>query len=50
MFVPFFYMGVVIAMRHNPNPVIKTFYERLLERGKPKKLAYLLFINYTKNG
>ena len=31
------YMGAVVAMRHNP--VIKTFYERLVERGKPKKLA-----------
>jgi transposase len=31
------YMGAVVAMRHNP--VIKAFYERLLERGKSKKLA-----------
>ncbi len=34
---PQLYMGAVVAMRHNP--VIKTFYERLVERGKPKKLA-----------
>jgi transposase len=31
------YMGAVVAMRHNP--VIKAFYERLLGRGKSKKLA-----------
>lgn len=31
------YMGAVVAMRYNP--VIKTFYERLVERGKSKKLA-----------
>ncbi|GBD52819.1 IS110 family transposase [Microcystis aeruginosa NIES-298] len=31
------YMGAVVAMRHNP--VIKTFYERLVGRGKSKKLA-----------
>jgi transposase len=31
------YMGAVVAMRHNP--VIKAFYERLVERGKSKKLA-----------
>lgn len=31
------YMGAVVAMRHNP--VIKAFYSRLIERGKPKKLA-----------
>jgi transposase len=31
------YMGAVVAMRFNP--VIKTFYQRLVERGKPKKLA-----------
>ncbi len=31
------YMGAVVAMRHNP--VSKTFYARLVERGKPKKLA-----------
>lgn len=31
------YMGAVVAMRHNP--VIKTFYDRLVERGKSKKLA-----------
>ncbi len=30
-------MGAVVAMRHNP--VIKVFYERLVERGKSKKLA-----------
>jgi len=31
------YMGAVVAMRHNP--VIKSFYQRLVERGKSKKLA-----------
>jgi len=31
------YMGAVVAMRHNP--VIKAFYERLVSRGKSKKLA-----------
>ena len=31
------YMGAVVAMRHNP--VLKVFYERLVERGKSKKLA-----------
>lgn len=31
------YMGAVVAMRHNP--VIKAFYQRLVERGKSKKLA-----------
>lgn len=31
------YMAAVVAMRHNP--VIRTFYERLLEAGKPKKVA-----------
>jgi transposase len=31
------YMGAVVAMRHNP--IIKDFYERLVERGKSKKLA-----------
>ncbi|BCU11141.1 hypothetical protein MAN88_17050 [Microcystis aeruginosa] len=31
------YMGAVVAMRHNP--VIKAFYERLVGRGKSKKLA-----------
>jgi transposase len=31
------YMGAVVAIRHNP--VIKTFYDRLVQRGKPKKLA-----------
>ena len=31
------YMGTVVAIRHNP--IIKDFYERLLSRGKPKKLA-----------
>ncbi|MBU7585239.1 MAG: IS110 family transposase [Nostoc sp. TH1S01] len=31
------YMGAVVAMRHNP--VIKAFYERLVARGKSKKLA-----------
>jgi len=31
------YMATIVAMRHNR--VIKTFYERLLVRGKPKKVA-----------
>ena len=31
------YMGAVVAIRHNP--VIKAFYERLVQRGKSKKLA-----------
>jgi transposase len=31
------YMGAVVAMRHNP--AIKVFYERLVKKGKPKKLA-----------
>jgi transposase len=31
------YMGAIVAIRHNP--IIKSFYERLVERGKPKKLA-----------
>jgi transposase len=31
------YMGAIVAMRYNP--IIKAFYERLVERGKPKKLA-----------
>jgi len=30
-------MGAVVAMRHNP--IIKAFYDRLVERGKSKKLA-----------
>jgi len=31
------YMGVLVATRHNP--VIRTFYQRLLAAGKPKKVA-----------
>ena len=31
------YMGALVASRHNP--VIRAFYQRLLEAGKPKKLA-----------
>ena len=31
------YMVAVVAMRRNP--VLKIFYERLVESGKPKKLA-----------
>ena len=31
------YMATLTAVRHNP--VIKTFYERLLQAGKPKKVA-----------
>ena len=31
------YMGALVATRHNPT--LKTFYQRLLQAGKPKKLA-----------
>ena len=31
------YMAALVASRHNP--VIKHFYDRLLEKGKPKKVA-----------
>ncbi len=31
------YMGAIVAMRHHPT--IKAFYDRLVERGKSKKLA-----------
>ena len=31
------YMGTLVATKHNP--VIKAFYQRLLQAGKPKKLA-----------
>lgn len=31
------YMGAIVAIRHNP--IIKAFYDRLVERGKSKKLA-----------
>jgi transposase len=31
------FMGALVAKRHNP--VIRAFYERLLEKGKPKKVA-----------
>lgn len=31
------YMGAIVAIRHNP--VIHAFYQRLLQRGKPKKVA-----------
>ena len=30
-------MGALVASRHNP--VIRSFYQRLLAAGKPKKLA-----------
>ena len=30
-------MGALVAARHNP--VIRSFYQRLLAAGKPKKLA-----------
>ena len=33
------YMAALVATRHNP--VIKRFYERLLAKGKPKKLALI---------
>jgi transposase len=32
-----FYMGALIASRHNPT--IRAFYARLLAAGKPKKVA-----------
>jgi transposase len=31
------FMGALVAKQHNP--VIRAFYERLLEKGKPKKVA-----------
>lgn len=31
------YMGALVASQHNP--VIRSFYQRLLAAGKPKKLA-----------
>jgi transposase len=31
------YMAALTGVRHNP--VLRTFYEQLLARGKPKKLA-----------
>ena len=31
------YMGTLVASRHNP--LIRTFYQRLLTAGKPKKVA-----------
>ena len=31
------YMGALVAAKHNP--AIREFYERLVESGKPKKLA-----------
>ena len=31
------YMGALVASRYNP--VIRTFYQRLVAAGKPKKLA-----------
>ena len=33
------YMASIVAMRHNP--VIRTFYERLVAAGKPKKVAII---------
>ena len=36
------YMGAVVAMRHNP--AIKAFYERLVSRGKPKKLTATIML------
>ncbi len=50
------YMSAIVATRFNP--VIKTFYDRLLQRGKPKKVALtacmhklLLILNaITKSG
>ena len=31
------YMGALVASRHNP--VLREFYQRLLQAGKPKKVA-----------
>jgi transposase len=31
------YMAALVAVHHNP--VLKTFYQRLLNAGKPRKLA-----------
>lgn len=36
------YMAALVAMRHNP--VIKTFYDRLVAAGKPKKVALVACI------
>ena len=36
------YMGVLVASRHNP--VIHSFYQRLLAAGKPKKLALTAYM------
>ena len=36
------YMGAVVAMRYNP--AIKAFYERLVSRGKPKKLVATIIL------
>lgn len=44
MFVQPLYMGAVVAMRFNP--IIKSFYERLIERGKSKKLALFAVMPY----
>ncbi|ECO1013919.1 IS110 family transposase, partial [Salmonella enterica subsp. enterica serovar Newport] len=37
------YMGVMSATRFNP--VIKEFFERLVAKGKPKKLAYIACVH-----
>ncbi|EEG5674952.1 IS110 family transposase [Salmonella enterica] len=37
------YMGIMSATRFNP--VIKAFFERLIAKGKPKKLAYIACIH-----
>ena len=34
-----FYMAAVCSIRKNGNPLTRPFYERLLQRGKPKKVA-----------
>jgi transposase len=31
------YMGALVAAHHNP--LLKTMYQRLIEKGKPKKVA-----------
>ena len=37
------YMATLTAIRHNP--VIKSFYGRLVEAGKPKKVAIVTILN-----
>ncbi|MGS8570799.1 transposase, partial [Salmonella enterica subsp. enterica serovar Braenderup] len=41
------YMGIISATRFNP--VIKTFYDRLIGRGKPKKVALIACMHKLVN-